>query len=177
MRARGHVTWEDDMRSVIVATVAASPSCRAACSRSPRRTDQRRPSTRQGGGAQQQPPPTETEAPDIPGVAKAGTKVQVIKFGFQGTEGPIGMPDGTVIFTETQANRITRIAAGRDDVDLPREHQRREWPGIRCQGTTARGADHARADQDRRRFIPKAARRSSTTASKGSRTAGRTISL
>jgi gluconolactonase len=42
---------------------------------------------------------------------KAGTKVEVIKFGFQGTEGPIGMPDGSLIFTETQANRITRIAA------------------------------------------------------------------
>jgi gluconolactonase len=66
----------------------------------------------QGGGQQQpQPPPTDTVAPDIPGVVKAGTKVQVIKAGFQGTEGPIGMPDGSLIFTETQANRITRIAA------------------------------------------------------------------
>jgi gluconolactonase len=65
----------------------------------------------QAGGQQQQAPPTETDAPDIPGVVKAGTKVQVIKFGFQGTEGPLGMPDGSLIFTETQANRITRIAA------------------------------------------------------------------
>ena len=64
-----------------------------------------------GRGQQQQPPPTETEAPDIPSVVKAGTKVQVIKAGFQGTEGPIGLPDGTLIFTETAANRITRIAA------------------------------------------------------------------
>jgi gluconolactonase len=62
------------------------------------------------GGGQPQPPPTDTVTPDIPGVAKAGTKVQVIKSGFQGTEGPIGMPDGSLIFTETQANRITRIA-------------------------------------------------------------------
>ena len=62
-------------------------------------------------GAAQQPPPTDTATPAIPGVAAAGTKVTVIKSGFQGTEGPIGMPDGTVIFTETQANRITRIAA------------------------------------------------------------------
>jgi gluconolactonase len=37
--------------------------------------------------------------------------VVAIKSGFQGTEGPVGMPDGTLIFTETQANRITRIAA------------------------------------------------------------------
>jgi gluconolactonase len=68
------------------------------------------PALAQGRGGQPQPPPTETEAPDIPGVVKGGSKVQVIKFGFQGTEGPIGMPDGSLIFTETQANRITRIA-------------------------------------------------------------------
>ena len=61
--------------------------------------------------AQPQPPPTDTVTPAIPGVAAAGTKVVVIKSGFQGTEGPIGMADGTLIFTETQANRITRIAA------------------------------------------------------------------
>jgi gluconolactonase len=57
------------------------------------------------------PPATETAAPAIAGVVAAGTRVQVIKTGFTGTEGPIGMPDGTVIFTETQANRITHIAA------------------------------------------------------------------
>jgi gluconolactonase len=56
------------------------------------------------------PPPVDTVAPAIPGVVAAGTKIVVIKSGFQGTEGPIGMPDGSLIFTETQANRITRIA-------------------------------------------------------------------
>jgi sugar lactone lactonase YvrE len=63
------------------------------------------------GAIIQAPPPTETEAPAIPGVVAAGTKVRVIKFGFEGTEGPIGLPDGSVIFTETQANRITKIDA------------------------------------------------------------------
>jgi gluconolactonase len=58
-----------------------------------------------------QPPPTDTVTPAIPGVVAAGTKVVFIKSGFQGTEGPIGMPDGSLIFTETQANRITKIAA------------------------------------------------------------------
>jgi sugar lactone lactonase YvrE len=58
-----------------------------------------------------QPPATDTEAPGIPGVIAAGTKVQVIKQGFQGTEGPVALPDGSLIFTETQANRITRIDA------------------------------------------------------------------
>jgi gluconolactonase len=66
---------------------------------------------RQGGGRQGAPPPpaTDTVAPAIPGVVAAGTKVSVIKEGFQGTEGPIAHPDGSLIFTETQASRITRI--------------------------------------------------------------------
>lgn len=62
-------------------------------------------------GAQPAPPPapTPTTTPAIPGVVAAGTTVAVIKAGFTGTEGPIGLPDGSLIFTETQANRITRI--------------------------------------------------------------------
>ena len=62
-------------------------------------------------GAQPAPPPapTPTTTAAIPGVVAAGTTVEVIKSGFTGTEGPIGLPDGSLIFTETQANRITRI--------------------------------------------------------------------
>lgn len=48
--------------------------------------------------------------PAIAGVVAADTPVQFIKEGFEGTEGPIGLPDGSLIFTETRANRITRIA-------------------------------------------------------------------
>ena len=62
--------------------------------------------------AQIQPAPpvaAETTATAIPGVIAAGTKIEVIKSGFTGTEGPIGLPDGSLIFTETQANRITKI--------------------------------------------------------------------
>jgi len=55
------------------------------------------------------PPATDTVAPAIPGVTAPGTKVTVIKEGFQGTEGPIAMPDGSVVFTETNASRLTRI--------------------------------------------------------------------
>ena len=61
------------------------------------------------GQAPAPPVVAETTATAIPGVIAAGTKVEVIKSGFAGTEGPIGMPDGSLIFTETQANRITRI--------------------------------------------------------------------
>jgi len=46
----------------------------------------------------------------VPGVVAAGTKIELIKEGFKGTEGPIALPDGSLAFTETQDNRITRIA-------------------------------------------------------------------
>jgi gluconolactonase len=58
---------------------------------------------------QKPPAATETIAAAIPGVVAAGTKIEVIRSGFTGTEGPIGLPDGHFVFTETQANRITRI--------------------------------------------------------------------
>lgn len=48
--------------------------------------------------------------PAIEGVVGVGTKIELIKEGFEGTEGPLGLPDGSLLFTETQANRITRIA-------------------------------------------------------------------
>src|SRR5687767_12953607 len=54
-----------------------------------------------------QGPPTDTVTPNIPGVVAAGTKVQVIKNGFEGSEGPVALPDGSVIFTN--ANRIMKI--------------------------------------------------------------------
>lgn len=50
------------------------------------------------------------ETPAIAGVVAAGTKIELIKDGFTGTEGPVTLPDGSLIFTETQANRVTRIA-------------------------------------------------------------------
>lgn len=52
----------------------------------------------------------ETVSKAIPGVVAAGTKIELIKEGFQGTEGPVALPDGSFAFTETTANRITRIA-------------------------------------------------------------------
>ena len=60
-------------------------------------------------GQAAQAPPTDTVAPDIPGVVKGGTKIQVIKDGFEDTEGPIALPDGSLLFTETQASRLTKI--------------------------------------------------------------------
>lgn len=48
--------------------------------------------------------------PPIPGVAAGGVLVDMIKDGFNGTEGPIGYSDGSLLFTETNANKIVRIA-------------------------------------------------------------------
>jgi gluconolactonase len=48
--------------------------------------------------------------PAIPGVAAGGVVIELIKDGFKGTEGPIAHPDGSLLFTETQANNIVRIA-------------------------------------------------------------------
>jgi gluconolactonase len=57
------------------------------------------------------PTPTETTAPDIPGVVKGGTKVELIAQGLRGTEGPIPLPDGSMLFTEQQAQVITKLDA------------------------------------------------------------------
>ena len=65
----------------------------------------------QGRGGAPLPPAADTVAPDIPGVVKGGTRVQLLKEGLDGTEGPIAMPDGSVIFSEINANRLIRIAA------------------------------------------------------------------
>src|SRR5678815_5488976 len=58
------------------------------------------------------PPATDTVAPEIAGVVKAGTKVQVIKTGLTtGTEGTISLNDGSgaVLFTNQQGNTVTKI--------------------------------------------------------------------
>lgn len=55
--------------------------------------------------------PTETVAPAIAGVVAAGTRVQLLRTGLQGTEGPVAAPDGSLLFTEQNANRITRVDA------------------------------------------------------------------
>jgi gluconolactonase len=51
------------------------------------------------GRGQSQPPPTDQVTPDIPGVVRAGTKIEVVKYGLRGSDGPVGMPDGSVILT------------------------------------------------------------------------------
>jgi gluconolactonase len=57
------------------------------------------------------PPATDTVAPGIPGVVAAGTPVKVLKDGLRNTEGPVALPDGSVIFTEPNGNAVTKIDA------------------------------------------------------------------
>ena len=59
--------------------------------------------------------PPDTTAPDIPGVVRGGTKVQLIRDLFQSTEGPIAMPDGSVLFTEQDAGDGQLVKIDKDD--------------------------------------------------------------
>jgi gluconolactonase len=55
------------------------------------------------------PPATDTVAPNIPGVVAGGTKVEVIMAGFEAVEGAIALPDGSLIFCQSNVSRITKI--------------------------------------------------------------------
>jgi gluconolactonase len=48
-------------------------------------------------------------APDIPNVVAGGTKVQLVKDGFQDAQGAVAAPDGSLLFTERTANRVMKL--------------------------------------------------------------------
>jgi len=48
--------------------------------------------------------------PGIAGVVAEGTRVEVIREGFDGTEGPIALADGSIVFTENRADRLVKVA-------------------------------------------------------------------
>src|ERR1700709_1860087 len=48
--------------------------------------------------------------PAIKGVVAANTPIEFIKDGFQGAEGPLPLPDGSIIFAEWQGTRIIHVA-------------------------------------------------------------------
>ena len=63
-------------------------------------------------GAANQPyvaPAFDTYTPNIPGVVTGGTRVELITDQLSGTEGPVALADGTLVFTEGGARRLTRI--------------------------------------------------------------------
>jgi gluconolactonase len=47
----------------------------------------------------------------IPGVVAAGTPIEFVAGGFDGTEGPLPLADGSLVFTENRVDRVQRIAA------------------------------------------------------------------
>jgi len=55
------------------------------------------------------PPAWDTYTPNIPGVVTGGTKVELITDQLNGTEGPVALPDGTLLFTQGGARQLTRI--------------------------------------------------------------------
>src|SRR5262245_17000976 len=55
------------------------------------------------------PPAWDTYTPNIPGVVTGGTTVELITDQLNGTEGPVALPDGTLLFTEGGARQLTRI--------------------------------------------------------------------
>src|SRR6476659_4520329 len=56
---------------------------------------------RGGAPAQEaaQPPATDKVTPEIRGVVKAGTKIEIVAFGLRGSAAGVGMPDGSFIAT------------------------------------------------------------------------------
>jgi len=52
----------------------------------------------------------DVRTPGIAGVVAPGTLVEVVRDDFPSTEGPVGMPDGSLLFTETRSDIIHRIA-------------------------------------------------------------------
>ena len=57
------------------------------------------------------PPPSEVVVTTaIPGVVAAGTKIELVKFPVQGTEGPVGAPGGDgILFCERNLDRISKV--------------------------------------------------------------------
>ena len=56
-----------------------------------------------------QSPASDQAIKDIPGIVKAGTKIELVKNGLSGSDDPIGLGDGTTLFTEPPASRIWKI--------------------------------------------------------------------
>lgn len=67
--------------------------------------------------AQPEAPATDAIAPNIPGVVAGGTIVKLIKDKLEGTEGAITLPDGSLIFTEQNADRLVKIDS-KDNISI-----------------------------------------------------------
>lgn len=59
--------------------------------------------------ASPQQPPAESTATAIPGVIAAGAKVQLVWSGFESADGIVGAPDGSLLFAQQVASRVSKI--------------------------------------------------------------------
>jgi len=75
--------------------------------------------THDGAGAQAaQPPGPVGVALDIPGVVRGGTPIERILGGFNGLDDPIGLTDGTLVFSEPGARRLHRMITRTNEVSV-----------------------------------------------------------
>jgi gluconolactonase len=62
------------------------------------------------GGNAGPPPPKDVAAPAIPGVVAPGTRIELVEFPVQGTEGPLRVLDGSgILWTERNVSHIAKI--------------------------------------------------------------------
>jgi gluconolactonase len=57
-------------------------------------------------------------ATDIPGVVKGGSPIQRILTGYKGLDDPIGLTDGTLVFSEPNARRLHRLNPQTNEVSV-----------------------------------------------------------
>ena len=57
-------------------------------------------------------------AVDIPGVVKGGTPIERIVTGYDGLDDPIGLTDGTLVFSEPGARRLHRLNTRTNEVSV-----------------------------------------------------------
>src|SRR5262245_14762833 len=65
-----------------------------------------------------QAPAVAGTAVDIPGVVKGGTPIQRILTGYDGLDDPIGLTDGTLVFSEPGARRLHRLNTRTDEASV-----------------------------------------------------------
>ena len=85
-----------------------------------------------------EPPATDKVTPEIAGVVKAGTKIEIVKFGLGGTDAGMGMSDGSVLVSSRGS--LLKIDPDGNATTLVEEHRSSSGFGDRSQGPGDCGA-------------------------------------
>src|SRR5262245_43306534 len=70
------------------------------------------------GASGAQAPTVVGTATEIPGVVKNGSPIQRIVTGYRGLDDPIGLLDGSLVFSEPDARRLHRLNTQTDEVSV-----------------------------------------------------------